>query len=161
MYAELNQKTKICNTCNEEKEISLFQKDKFRKDGKSNRCKKCTRIRRTRPEVRNYDLAYNKMYAKKNAEHVRKRSRKRNVFKKHGITQEQYLFFLTLQNERCAICLIHVSEDLYPHLSVDHDHKTGEIRGLLCNNCNRGIGLLKDNVEVLLNAAKYLKKIQN
>jgi len=42
-------------------------------------------------------------------------------------------------------------------LCVDHDHNTGKIRGLLCNTCNRALGLLKDNKQLLINALKYLK----
>lgn len=46
----------------------------------------------------------------------------------------------------------------YSRLSVDHDHQTGKIRGLLCNNCNRAIGLLKDSSDILYKAAKYIEK---
>ncbi len=42
-------------------------------------------------------------------------------------------------------------------MAVDHDHKTGKTRGLLCSNCNRGLGLLKDSIQIVKNALKYLK----
>lgn len=55
----------------------------------------------------------------------------------------------------CAICGVHQSE-LKKRLSIDHDHKTKTIRGLLCGNCNLGIGLLNEEVQVLQNAILYL-----
>jgi hypothetical protein len=55
----------------------------------------------------------------------------------------------------CKDCNIHQS-DLNKALSVDHDHKTGKIRGLLCYNCNLALGHTMDNVEILKNLTKYL-----
>ncbi|QSM04369.1 hypothetical protein PROPHIGD43A-4_59 [Mycobacterium phage prophiGD43A-4] len=55
------------------------------------------------------------------------------------------------QRGKCAIC-----GDAPESLVVDHNHETGAVRGLLCNNCNRCLGLLKDNIEVLTSAAAYL-----
>jgi hypothetical protein len=66
---------------------------------------------------------------------------------------------LKKQNNCCGICKKHISEALLTrksNLCVDHDHKTGKIRGLLCDNCNRGIGLLGDNIDILRNAIGYL-----
>jgi hypothetical protein len=63
---------------------------------------------------------------------------------------------LAKQRGVCAICK---TEDPGPrsnHFHIDHDHATGKVRGLLCNNCNRGIGLLKDSPSVLLQAHLYL-----
>jgi hypothetical protein len=87
---------------------------------------------------------------------------------KYGITLDQYNKILSGQNGLCAICnqpekVIYPKTGKIKGLSVDHDGKlekmTGEmkIRGLLCCNCNRAIGLFQDNVEFLENAAKYLK----
>lgn len=62
------------------------------------------------------------------------------------------------QHGVCAICGKPETKPNAKYLAVDHDHKTGEVRGLLCNNCNRALGLLQDNTEVLQNAINYLKK---
>lgn len=75
----------------------------------------------------------------------------------YGISLEEYNKLLEKQNGKCAIC------NLTPevcnkgrYLCVDHNHQTGKVRGLLCNTCNRAIGLLKDNTEVLRRAAEYI-----
>jgi hypothetical protein len=73
---------------------------------------------------------------------------------KYGITPEQYSEMLAAQNSKCAICGKH--DEL--NLAVDHCHETGQIRGLLCKYCNGGIGFLKDSIELLENAIKYLQK---
>ena len=60
---------------------------------------------------------------------------------------------LEKQDGKCAIC-----NNSDKRLCLDHNHSTGKIRGLLCTRCNRGIGLLGDNVETLKNAIEYLQK---
>jgi len=61
------------------------------------------------------------------------------------------------QNFGCAICGI-TEEETKKSFCVDHDHKTGKVRGLLCNNCNHGLGLFKDNTLFLARAINYLKE---
>lgn len=75
--------------------------------------------------------------------------------KKYGISYETYCEMLALQNGVCAICSDPPSGRT-KRLSVDHCHNTGIVRGLLCNRCNRSLGLLKDDREVLKKAIKYL-----
>lgn len=65
------------------------------------------------------------------------------------------------QDKKCAICKdeIHLrTEDSKSKACVDHDHETGEVRGLLCNHCNRAIGLFKEDKEVITNALSYIKE---
>ena len=76
-------------------------------------------------------------------------------FKKYGIDREEYNLMWDEQKGRCKICKTHQLELKRP-LSVDHCHKTGKVRGLLCNNCNAGIGLLKDSPSILLEARSYI-----
>lgn len=73
-----------------------------------------------------------------------------------GISLEDYNKIFLLQNECCAICNNH--QEKCKTFQVDHDHENGEIRGLLCNRCNTGIGQLKDSIELLKSAIKYLNK---
>ena len=79
--------------------------------------------------------------------------RKDNLKHRYGITEEQYDQMFKKQNGKCAICN-QISEKA---LSVDHCHDTGKIRGLLCGNCNRGIGCLKDDENRIIKAAEYVK----
>lgn len=74
---------------------------------------------------------------------------------RYGITPEEYDRVLALQSGVCAICKQERTRKF--RLCVDHDHKTGAARGLLCNHCNRALGLLKDSVSVLTEAIAYLK----
>lgn len=70
----------------------------------------------------------------------------------YGITMEDYQAMLSAQNGVCAICRCRPDHTLH----VDHDHRTGLVRGLLCRNCNRGIGCLRDDLDLLRNAVEYL-----
>jgi hypothetical protein len=74
---------------------------------------------------------------------------------RYGLTQEEHQDILVKQNNLCAICQKHIEGKV---LCVDHDHTTGKVRGLLCGNCNVGLGNFKDNTEVLQAAIAYLQK---
>lgn len=76
----------------------------------------------------------------------------------YGIDKNDYQFLLDKQSGVCAICL---QPDSTKRLSVDHCHSSRMIRGLLCGNCNNGLGRFKDNPQLLLNALKYLKDPMN
>jgi hypothetical protein len=73
---------------------------------------------------------------------------------KYGITLMQYQQMYAMQLGVCAICFRPESEDKM--LAVDHDHESGVVRGLLCQQCNMGLGKFKDDPEVLANAIKYV-----
>jgi hypothetical protein len=76
----------------------------------------------------------------------------------------QYNALLQAQSSKCAICGATQGHrscgGRVCRLAVDHDHHTGKVRGLLCNNCNRGLGRFKDSVEILEAAVRYLKREQ-
>ena len=71
---------------------------------------------------------------------------------KYNITIYDYKTMLLAQNNKCAIC----SET--DKLCVDHCHKTGKVRGLLCKKCNSGLGYFKDSIEFMSKAIEYLKE---
>jgi len=81
--------------------------------------------------------------------------REQKLLKNFNINLVQYNSLLNKQNNKCAICLESDVESI--NMAVDHDHVTGAIRGLLCRPCNIGIGLLKDDIERLGMAIRYLQ----
>ena len=76
---------------------------------------------------------------------------------RYGITYSEYKARLVSQNFKCLICGVDQKETKQKKLVVDHNHSTIEIRGLLCHNCNCGLGHFVDNVEVLQKAITYLQ----
>ena len=89
----------------------------------------------------------------------RTKNRRQNtrLKQKFGINRDQYEVMLAQQNNVCAICN---EREIVPNrsLSVDHDHVTGKVRGLLCSNCNPGIGKFKEDIELLGKAVAYLER---
>lgn len=76
---------------------------------------------------------------------------------RYGIMEFDYEVLATKQGNKCAICGITPTNK---RLDLDHCHETKQIRGLLCNNCNRGLGHFKDDMELLRKARKYLELSQ-
>ena len=90
----------------------------------------------------------------------RAKDRERFRFKTYGITEEQYQEMIVRQGNRCAICH-KTAEENKQALAIDHCHDTGKVRGLLCMQCNLGIGYLNDNINLLADAIKYLNGFPN
>lgn len=81
--------------------------------------------------------------------------RRRRILKsRYGITPERFDELYEQQHGACAIC----KQAYHATLHIDHDHSNGQIRGLLCNNCNRGLGHFKDDAARLEEAIRYLQK---
>lgn len=132
-------------------------------------------------EKKKYDADRQRKYRKENKEKVRKAGRKyykenpekykerrlrykgkmRDTYLKrnYGITLIEYNLLLKKQDYKCAIC---GSKDpkgfSKENLSVDHNHKTGKVRGLLCQPCNMFLGLIKDDKNILSKTIKYLEE---
>lgn len=105
--------------------------------------------------------AYQAAYRAANPEKIRARrassSEKLKVFRRmrrYGVSPEAFQLMLLLQKSACGICKEPFLEKA-PH--VDHCHKTGEVRGLLCRRCNVALGLFKDSPELLRGALEYLE----
>lgn len=84
-----------------------------------------------------------------------KRGHERMVIKTYGLSVGEYDQRYQAQGGRCAIC--QVATGASKRLAVDHNHKTGAVRGLLCGKCNRFIGHLRDSADAFLRAYKYLR----
>ena len=82
----------------------------------------------------------------------------RQRYKKLGVCNTEYDKMLVQQKGACDICKSKLNSSRYTKLSVDHDHHTGKVRGLLCMQCNAAIGLMKESPIRLQNAIQYLKR---
>lgn len=130
-------KPKTCNICKEEKARECF-------DSGRNYCYSCQTV--IRAERRLIDKAY--------ADRVSEANKLRKMSSK-GWIPERVAVMLYAQGGLCYIC----TDSLYDQMHKDHDHNTGEPRGLLCKLCNPGIGFFKDNPDLLDNAAAYLRAL--
>ena len=116
-----------------------------------------------------YNKKYQKKYYKKYKERILKQSKeyyilgykkiqaKRQLERLYGLSIEQYNNLFNEQEGCCIICGVH-QINLKRRLSVDHCHKIGKIRGLLCSKCNLVLGLFKDDHERFGKAQEYLRK---
>lgn len=142
---EVNE-VKRCSSCKEKKSLNLFYRSKRSSDGYLSVCKKC-------------NDSSKKELVKNNPEKAKLINRKGNLKKFYGLTIEDYEKKLKEQDGRCAICGSYVNGDSgRSNLCVDHDHYTNLTRGLLCSNCNRGLGCFKEDLQTLNNAVSYLLK---
>lgn len=126
-----------CSACRQAKSPNQFYRDRTTLSGFGYYCKDCNR-------------RLKRSWRRGTPEHQRA-TRRRLQF---GITVEQHTAMLTRQGGVCAICKRNCSSG--KALAVDHDHKTGRIRGLLCGKCNQGIGLLGDDAIGVGLALDYL-----
>jgi len=78
------------------------------------------------------------------------------IRRQYGISMEQFDALLEFQGGKCALCSKPIDE-LRRRMNIDHDHKNGKVRGILCSGCNTGLGQLGDNVEGLKKALYYLE----
>jgi hypothetical protein len=108
-----------------------------------------------------YSPEKSKAYYEANKDKILKRSRGNHLRRAYNLTEEQYDEMVKAQNNLCAICnqpeyRIMKTKELKP-LSVDHNHTTGKIRKLLCNDCNAAIGFAKEDVQRLKQMIDYLE----
>lgn len=137
---------KTCTVCKELKLLIDYQLIKPKNSTikfHSSICRKCQNTRRT--EKRKLNPTKEKL-----------RQKNKKLKQDYKISLEQYNQMLENQDFKCKICK-KPQEDLLISLAIDHCHTTNKIRGLLCTNCNLGIGMFKDNIISLGNAIEYLK----
>jgi hypothetical protein len=146
---------KICGRCKQKKSLSCFYKDKHSIDKLTNACKSCCDITRKKFLSNNplWETEQNKKYNLNNFEYIKDYKLRRD----HGLTLATYNMMFKKQKGKCAICGTHQSE-LRMSLAVDHDHKTGVVRDLLCNSCNWVLGHCKEDIAILDLTIKYIKK---
>lgn len=128
-----------CKTC---------KKTWYKRHYKVNRAKMIAKTVKYRKEHKEEWLKYSADYRKINKEKIRFKK----ILKIYNLTQEEYQNIFLNQDQKCAICK---KKDFYP--AIDHNHITGKVRGILCMNCNSGIGNLGDSIERIEAALNYLK----
>ena len=161
---------KRCLICDELKDVSDFHKAKDKPDGLRNDCKKCRKLKlksdintthfrcykcgvlKEKNEV-NFSISKSSKFKFRRCCKIcaKQQQRINHLARSYNITTEQYNEMLNKQDNKCLIC------SKIDKLVVDHDHNTGLVRGLLCDTCNRGIGYLKEDKTILLNAISYLE----
>lgn len=123
---------KICKDCGKEKDEWEFECGINKSTGRPNCRTRCRECRNKRENIR----------------------RKPNwPSYKYGMTVGHYELMLKSQDNKCAICGKELTKPC-----IDHNHKTGKVRGILCRSCNTGLGLFQDNFELLRKAAVYLER---
>lgn len=173
----------FCTKCELTKPLDRFSPRARPPGRKSGWCKDCTNEyartwRAINPDAK--QRKYTKTYRERHPEKVREMQRDwydrnrgvlvqarwaRRIRENHGLTVDEYDAMLTEQDGKCAICRKDAADEQRKafwdtHLSVDHCHSTGAVRGLLCNSCNLAIGKFSDDPVLLLRAASYLLKTQ-
>lgn len=178
-HRKVNQSKVQCRRCGTDKVTDQY---KF-----CPRCRKIGRYHRSlyvdrHPEkvkasnaerVRVYDDGrrdYNKRWNKEHRDHVVAYAKERHkrfpnerrawkLARKYGLTIEEYNQMVSDQDNRCAICDNTPStKDLGHKLHIDHDHKTGKVRELLCSDCNKGLGHFHDDINKLQAAIRYIRR---
>jgi len=166
--------SKICTKCKQDKELKEFNVRSNSKDKHTWECRECNRQRIkehslkdiTRARARRkqwnednpekYKKICQKMYIKHKA-----RFKAQNLKTMYNLDYKEFLRIKGEQGNRCAVCgemEIARYGGVRKELSVDHDHDTGIIRGLLCSKCNTAIGLLNENEELCMKVAAYLQR---
>ena len=116
--------------------------------------KKYEREYRNRPEA--IESKKRREQARRKLPEAKLKQREYNLIINYGITLKEYDSLYARQNGKCAICGTEQWGDRGPF--VDHDHDTGEVRGILCSKCNYALGLFGDSLTLITLAAEYLKK---
>lgn len=136
---------KVCSKCKEELTPinSFVRKTGVRSGQLQAYCKKCF-------------ASHKKERRGKDRDKARREASDDKLKNKYGITRKEYDRLLEVQESMCAICGFRYEGG--KRLAVDHCHETGQVRGLLCISCNRGIGMLKDSTALLNKAIEYLRR---
>lgn len=178
---------KVCGDCKQIKAFPEFNKSSAIRDGMQRTCRECQRkyretkkehlrerqrqYQKTHPEVaRRAQRRYRERHrdkvlasARNHARRIRKeqpheqhlKDRNSALRRNYKIDTKTYNNMAAKQGGKCLIC--GQKENRYKYLCVDHNHKTGKIRGLLCNKCNAAIGLVNENTDTLIKMIEYLK----
>jgi len=158
---------KKCTKCGKEFPTTreYFVVDNRKLSGLGAECRICARKRGLDYFRRNREKFYenNRRWMRLNPDKKKAHERRKHL-RKYNLTIEGYNKISKNQNGLCAICGKEekVNRRGSTCLSIDHDHKTGEVRGLLCSRCNVALGLMNEDIKILKKAIIYLERnVQN
>jgi hypothetical protein len=152
---------KLCKACNQTIALDNFGIDKTRKDFLRDVCKSCRKIQAKTYYEKNKVVILEKEKQKhasltlQQKDKLSERRNKRYLKNQYGLTKQDLEQMKQKQEGCCAICEQAFGEEWW-QAHVDHCHATGKVRGLLCNDCNRGLGGFKDSIFALEKAKQYL-----
>lgn len=161
---------KVCRFCSTGKDISEFYTHPNGHQGRDSKCKVCKRLYQKKYRESNHlsVKVANKKWADANPSKMREIRRREkakskdrehasHIKRKYGLSRSEYDSMLASQGGKCAAngCLETAHNG---RLSVDHDHSTGAVRGLLCNGCNTALGRVSDSIEKLNGLIAYLER---
>tara|TARA_B100001057_G_scaffold434938_1_gene464927 strand:+ start:171 stop:773 length:603 start_codon:yes stop_codon:yes gene_type:complete len=180
MDNETEIETKVCPQCGEEKALTFdnFYRSKQTKSGFKPWCKPCVNASNKAYDKANPEQHSRRVVVSRNRTEERKQRhrdsvnkhrnrnylgyRDTNAARKYGVPKGWYKEQIEKQGGRCRICGVKMlTPEHKKYLSVDHNHKTGAVRGVICNGCNTGIGMFKENPVFMEAAIRYLKETAN
>lgn len=132
--------SKTCIACGIVKPVTKFHTHQQMADGRLNKCTSCQT-----------EAALD--WRRRNPDRHNRTRRRRELMSKYGITLEEYERMYSEQGGKCASCSCAL-----PVLLVDHDHLTGRVRKLLCNPCNRILGIAREDASILRAVATYAER---
>ncbi|AUV60620.1 endonuclease VII [Gordonia phage SteveFrench] len=128
---------KPCSSCKERLPRESFDRNRRMASGYASQCKTCFRNKGYTDEASRSEYRFQRKY---------------------GISMQEYDRMFDDQCGRCKLCGQSPEGSRYSKLYIDHNHQTGKVRGLLCIECNFGLGKFKDNAELLDRASDYVRQ---
>lgn len=149
-----------CTGCEVEKADDHFYVQRSTKRGLTTACKICTDERNARYRKNNKEKirTLNAKWKANNPETKARSCRESDLKQKYGLSGLAYDRLFEAQQGKCAICGFSPTKNRA--LCVDHCHRTGRVRKLLCDRCNQGLGAFKDDLGLLRKAARYLEETE-
>jgi hypothetical protein len=155
---------KTCSNCRAKEQarylenrgqINAKRREQWRHRSQAQKEANASRSRSYRAQHREEQSAYGRVHYQTHKQDLVKPKRANKLKSKYGITLEEFDALLEEQGGHCAVC-DRTCEDGGQHLSVDHDHRTGKVRGILCAKHNQALGLCGDDPNILIALASYL-----
>lgn len=158
--------SKVCRCCFQEKSVTDFYRNRTQQGGYHATCKACSELRKRKYKLLDPESVREtrrRCYLK-NETTLKAKLRQSNYIKEwrlktfYGMTHDEFLTALEMQGYTCSLCGLEFIDGTNAKPQIDHDHETGEVRGIICKRCNQGLGCLGDTIEALNRAIAYLKE---